>query len=277
MTSDEAVSWIRARLADWGQLPTRISAELARADRLAAAAAAQNRPDLAVKARSAAGALSTLGAVVRATTDRLTGFLSDLVKSGAAPVQLPGPYRSAYALRHPELFAGFGSHLGAAALSELAARVTAGRRGISTGGIPRCPSRAIARMRPAGMVSLPVLKRGGLEVHRLAGDELGAVPIVLGLVAIALATAMAAAYKALDNQRTALDLVERGILPPSAIAPAPGAEPPPTFGGELGKTAGQLLTVGAIALAAYLILPRLTAGAGAAARGRAAGGPDPRD
>lgn len=276
MTADEAVKFVRDKLADWSTLPAQIAAELARSQELAGRAAQQGRPELQAEASSAGGVLAALGTVVRSTTDKVVTFLRDMAGQGApvAPVKLTGPYCSDYARAHPELYTCSDASLGAEGFAATAARFRA--RPQAAPGFPyRRRSRAVAAtLRPRILPpvptvfrhpnALPVLKMPAYipvesEVNGCSSGELGAVPVVLGAVAIALAAAMAAAYKALDVQRKRLDLVERGIIPADS-------GPTPTFGGELGKKAGALLPWIAAGAAAWFLWPKISQ----AMRGRSA-------
>lgn len=246
MTIDQALAYIRAKLASWGQLPAQIAAQQTRAATLASVARARGALAASQTAQNAGNDLASLAALVKATTAKLVAFLADLTGTGApnpfadvtggsstGPVQLPGPYRSDYATAHPELFSS--------GLGDGYARRLRPVAGVAPWiAIPRRPTR-----RPARLPLLPVLRR----LPR-ASSELGAVPVVLGAVALALAAAMALVYKRLETQARILDGVESGLLPASVLVP--GAEPE-SFTGQLGKSAGQLLTWGAVGLGVYLV------------------------
>lgn len=67
-----------------------------------------------------------------------------------------------------------------------------------------------------------------------AGNEMGAVPLVVGLAAIAAAAGMALIYKALAHQERVLEDIEAGILPPEALGTG-------GIGGAVGRGIGQAL------------------------------------
>lgn len=260
MTVDDAIAYVKAQLADWATVPSKIASARARAASLQAKAQAANRPDLTAKTSAASQALATLAGGISTVTDTLVRFLSDLagVETGAAPIKLPGPYRSAYALKHPELFAG----------DTLAGTPTEARQ---RGGARRCQG-------PPAVAAALALER---RIRSNAG-ELGAVPIVLAGLAIAVATAMALVYKELNYQESVLDAVEKGLLPATVIAPVSSSGPiigaltPGGVGGgffdQLGGAAGDVLKWAALGLGAYFVLTHTGAGRELAARGKRAAG-----
>lgn len=233
MTIDQALTYVRGKLASWGQLPGLIAAQQTRAARLASVARAQGDLAASQTAKRSANALASLAALVKATTAKLVAFFADLTGTGGSstgPIRLPGPWRSDYATAHPELFS-----------SGLGSSYTRSFRPVAGGSaIPRCPTR-----RPRQLPLIPVLRR----LPR-ASSELGVVPLALGAVVLVLAAAMALAYKRLETQSRILDGVERGLLPASVLVPS---NEPNSFTGQLGRSAGQLLTWGALGFGIYLV------------------------
>jgi len=133
--------------------------------------------------------------------------------------------------------------------SQLAARARAtGNREAET--------KALASMQRLG--SLLQLERATTgKVRSLAealigtGDALGAVPLVLIPIGLAVAAGMALVYKSLKNESDLLDAVERGVVPADVLGPEPGIVE------QVATGAGKVLVPVALGLGALWLGKRM--------------------